>query len=226
VETNVIYNEYRNTSSIDEVDLIMEMHLIGSMSNAFQSEEECEQFLMRSRWANGFSCPRCDHNSFYKVKTRSLLECKECRTQVSITAGTVMHKSKLPLLLWFKAIRILIQDELTYSIPAFANLLSVNYRTAKLVLEKIQLALHKQYARMGKLKTDELNDESLASNIEQLKSEEKIIRVKKNTSSLARFLFRTFRNVKYAEEDMFKKWMYACFSVFLYPHFLGYFQVA
>lgn len=203
----------------------MEMHLLGSMSNAFQSEEECEQFLMRSRWANGFSCPRCDHNSFYKVKTRSLLECKECRTQISITAGTVMHKSKLPLLLWFKAIRKLIQDELTYSIPAFANLLSVNYRTAKLILEKIQLALHKQYARMGKPKTEKLTAESIADNFEQPKSEEKSIRVKKNTSILASFLFRTSRNVKYAEEDMFKKWMHACISVFLYPHFLRYFQV-
>ena len=53
-------------------------------------------------------------------------------------------KSKLPLLLWFKAIRILIQDEMNYSIQEFASLLGVNYRTAKLILEKLQLALHKQ----------------------------------------------------------------------------------
>ena len=32
----------------------MEMHLIGSMDNAFQSEEDCEKFLVKSRWANGF----------------------------------------------------------------------------------------------------------------------------------------------------------------------------
>lgn len=163
---------------------------------------------MRSRWGNGFSCPRCDHNSFYKVKTHGLLECKECRTQISITVGTVMHKSKLPLLIWFKAIRILIQDEMVYSIPAFASLLSVNYRTAKLILEKIQLALYKQYARMGKQKTENLTEESLIGNTEQRKSEEKSIRANKNTSILARFLFRTSRKIKYAEQDMFKKWMH------------------
>ncbi|KRE83922.1 hypothetical protein ASG89_12480 [Paenibacillus sp. Soil766] len=202
----------------------MDMHLIGSMENAFQSEEDCEQFLMSSRWANGFSCPKCDHYSFYKVKTRSLLECKECRAQISITTGTVMHKSKLPLLIWFKAIRILIQDEMIYSIPAFARLLNVNYRTAKLILEKIQIALHKQYARMGYYKAEKLTDESITSN-EQPKSEAKNIRVKKNTSILTRFLFRTSRNVKFAEVDMFKKWMHAFLSVFLYPHFLRYFQV-
>ncbi|OAS16973.1 transposase [Paenibacillus oryzisoli] len=209
----------------------MEMHLISSIDHAFQSEEECEQFLMSSRWANGFSCPRCDHHSFYKVKTRSLLECKECRTQISITAGTVMHKSKLPLLLWFKAIRILIQDEMSYSIPAFASTLGVNYRTAKLMLEKILLALHKQYARMGKYKIEKLNEEPepvvepLVGKMERQMSEGKSVRVKRNTSVVERFLFKNSRNVKYAEQDMFRKWMHAFLSVFLYPHFLRYFQV-
>ena len=144
----------------------MEMYFIGSMDNAFQSEEDCEKFLMKSRWSNGFFCPRCDHDSFYKVKTRSLLECKECRTQISITAGTVMHKSKLPLLLWFKAIRMLIQDEMTYSIPSFASVLGVNYRTAKLILEKLQLALHKQYARMGNKKHRKPTEMSIEEEIE------------------------------------------------------------
>lgn len=204
---------------------MMEMHLINSIDYAFQSEEECEQFLMTSRWANGFSCPRCDHHSFYKVRTRSLLECKECRTQISITAGTVMHKSKLPLLLWFKAIQILIQDELIYSIPAFASLLGVNYRTAKLMLEKIQLALHKQYARMGKYKIEKINEDPEAGSMEQQKCKGKSVRIKRNTSVVARFLFMNSRNVKYAEQDMFRKWMHACLSVFLYPHFLRYFQV-
>lgn len=203
----------------------MEMHLIGSIDNAFQSEEDCEKFLMKSRWANGFFCPRCDHDSFYKVKTRNLLECKECRTQISITAGTVMHKSKLSLLLWFKAIRMLIQDEVTYSIPEFASLLGVNYRTAKLILEKLQLALHKQYARMGNKKQDKPSEDSLDDKIEQHKSEAKSTKPKKNTSILAIFLFKTSRNVRYSEQDMFRKWMHACFSVFLYPHFLRYFQV-
>lgn len=136
-----------------------------------------------------------------------------------------MHKSKLPLLLWFKAIRILIQDEMTYSIPMFARLLGVNYRTAKLIIEKLQLALHKQYARLSNNKHGKPAEESLEDKIEQYSSEENSRKPKKNTSILARFLFKTSRNVRYAEQDMFRKWMQACFSVFLYPHYLRYFQV-
>ena len=127
----------------------MDTYLYESLDDTFKTEEDCVRFLMKRRWADGFCCPSCDNHLFYKVKTRNLLECKECRTQISLTAGTVMHKSKLPLMLWFKAIRALIQDGQTYSIAAFASLLGVNYRTAKLMLEKIQLALYKQYSRMG-----------------------------------------------------------------------------
>jgi transposase-like protein len=201
----------------------MEMHLYDSLDNTFQSEEDCEKFLMKSRWANGFFCPRCDHDSFYEVKTRSLLECKECRTQISITAGTVMHKSKLPLLLWFKAIRMLIQDEMTYSIPTFASLLGVNYRTAKLILEKLRLALHKQYARMGNKKSGEPTGDPSQDKIELI-NEVKKSKQRKNTSILEAYLFKTPRNVRYAEQDMFRKWMHAFFSVYLYPHFLRYFK--
>ncbi|MDR6554576.1 IS1595 family transposase [Paenibacillus qinlingensis] len=203
----------------------MDIQLIGSLNNAFQSEEDCESFIIKSRWANGFFCPRCDHDSFYKIKTRNLLECKECRTQISITAGTIMHKSKLPLLIWFKAIRILIQDEMTYSIPVFASLLRVNYRTAKLILEKLKLALHKQYARMGKQKLVKPIEDSIEVESEQHRLVTDRAKPNKGTSVFDKFLFKNSRNVRLANADMFAKWMHACFSVYLYPYFLRYFQV-
>ncbi|MDR6551046.1 IS1595 family transposase [Paenibacillus qinlingensis] len=206
----------------------MDMCFVDSLDDTFQTEEDCEMFLMKNRWANGFCCPRCDHDSFYKVKTRSLLECKECRTQVSITTGTVMHKSKLSLLLWFKAIRLLIQDDSTYSIPTFAGLLGVNYRTAKLMIEKIQLALYKQYACRSNKKLVNPLEITIEEDGAQSCSENetpKSAQPKGNTSVLAAYLFKTRRNIRYEEQDMFRKWMNGFFSVRLYPHFLRYFQL-
>lgn len=212
----------------------MDTILLDSLANTFQSEEDCEKFLIKSRWSKGFFCPRSDHDSFYKVKTRKLLECKECRTQISITAGTVLHKSKLSLLIWFKAIRLIIEDEMTYTIPLFATTLGVNYRTAKLLLEKIQWALNKRYARYNAIKdsraaeeapegeevAEPINEEN-ASNLQKTPRYNTI----KNTKFLHVYLFRTAKNVRYAEVDLFKKWKDAFFSVYLYPHFLRYFQV-
>ena len=65
--------------------------------------------------------------------------------------------------LTFKAIRALIQERQTYSIAAFASLLGVNYRTAKLMLEKLKLALYKQYSRMGS-RADRMRKQKVESN--------------------------------------------------------------
>jgi hypothetical protein len=197
----------------------MNLYLFESLDDTFKSEEDCVRFLMRRRWANGFCCPRCDHQLFYKVKTRNLLECKECRTQISLTAGTVMHKSKLSLMLWFKAIRALIQDGQTYSITTFASLLGVNYRTAKLMLDKIQLALYKQYSRMGSDRKRNPEESTQSENKDLTSSSRKIV------TNFCTYLFANSKNVKYDEDVLFRKWMNAFLSVYLFPVYLRYYQV-
>ncbi|MBP1962442.1 transposase [Paenibacillus aceris] len=181
----------------------MNLFTFESLDVTFKTEEDCEQFLMKKRWGDGFCCPKCDHHLFYKVKTRNLLECKECRTQISLTAGTVMHKSKLPLMLWFKAIRALIQEKETHTIGSFASLLNVNYRTAKLMLEKIQQALNKQFKRLSKSQGS----------------------TSKKITNFCKFIFVNSKNIKYDEEILFRKWMNAFLSVYLYPVYLRYHQL-
>lgn len=145
-----------------------------------------------------------------------------------------MHKSKLSLLIWFKAIRLIIEDEMTYTIPLFAITLGVNYRTAKLLLEKLQWALNKRYARYDANKDsraakeapegEEVAEAINEENADNLQDPPKYSTIK-NTKLLHVYLFRTARNIKYAEMDLFRKWKDAFFSVYLYPHFLRYFQV-
>lgn len=118
----------------------MEQLFMDMSSYAFCTEEECEEFLLKMRWANGFCCPRCDHNEAFNIRTRKLLECKECRMQVSLTAGTIMHKSKLPLLLWFQAIQLLIKEGVECTASVLSHVLEINYRSAQLLLRKIQFA--------------------------------------------------------------------------------------
>ncbi|MCY9656974.1 hypothetical protein P5G65_33220 [Paenibacillus chondroitinus] len=60
--------------------------------------------------------------------------------QVSLTAGTLMHKSKLPLLLWFQAIQFLIKEGVECTASALSHVLEINYRSAQLLLKKIQFA--------------------------------------------------------------------------------------
>jgi transposase-like protein len=56
------------------------------------------------RWPDGFRCPSCGHGKGWELATKPFTwECASCRRQTSVTAGTVMHASKLPLTVWFWA---------------------------------------------------------------------------------------------------------------------------
>src|SRR5678815_5797189 len=61
-------------------------------------------YLADARWPDGFRCPDCDHDKGWELSTKAFTrECASCRRQTSVTAGTVMHASKLPLTVWFWA---------------------------------------------------------------------------------------------------------------------------
>jgi hypothetical protein len=59
-------------------------------------------FLFKRRWPDGFVCPGCGKRCAVGLKSRPRLhECLDCGRQTSVTAGTTMHRSKLPLTAWF-----------------------------------------------------------------------------------------------------------------------------
>lgn len=69
----------------------------------FASDEACREYLVQSRWPDGFVCPQCSAKSAWLNKRRYLFECQGCGRQTSPTAGTVMHRSHLPIQEWFWA---------------------------------------------------------------------------------------------------------------------------
>jgi hypothetical protein len=68
----------------------------------FASEAQCADYLRTIRWPAGFICPRCESPTGYTLAKRRVTECRNGH-QVSLTAGTSMHRNKLPLTLWFHA---------------------------------------------------------------------------------------------------------------------------
>ncbi len=69
----------------------------------FGREAQCIQALSQSRWPLGFECPECGSPRGHALKARPLMQCAVCRHQVSVTAGTIFHSTKLPLRVWFLA---------------------------------------------------------------------------------------------------------------------------
>lgn len=69
----------------------------------FHSDEICLQYLIESRWPDGFVCPHCNQEGGWWLERYARFECKKCHKQVSPLAGTLLHRSHLPVHLWFWA---------------------------------------------------------------------------------------------------------------------------
>jgi len=78
------------------------MTTVFEFEKKFAAEDDCFNYLYNKRWPQGFVCPRCQHTEAYRLKKRKLMQCKACKYQASVTAGTIFHKMRLPLrtLIW------------------------------------------------------------------------------------------------------------------------------
>lgn len=107
----------------------------------FRTESSCRKYVFRLRWPDGFVCPVCGHSGFYSLPTRNLLQCTACKRQTSVTAGTVMHKTRTPLRVWFLAMYFMSCDKRGVSALQFSKRTGVSYYVAWTMLHKIRKAM-------------------------------------------------------------------------------------
>lgn len=77
---------------------------VGSFRAAFPDETSCRDFLFRQRYPAGFTCEDCGGTRFEWLDSKRLICVRRgCRSKVSLTAGTILHGTRKPLLDWFHA---------------------------------------------------------------------------------------------------------------------------
>lgn len=115
---------------------------------SFGAEAQCREALRLARWPQGFVCPRCTATAHYVVSrgVRRRYQCTACGHQTSLTAGSLMDNTKLPLTLWFLAIYLISQAKTGISSLALMRQLGVSYPTAWLLHQKINRAMTSQDA--------------------------------------------------------------------------------
>src|SRR5271154_4117929 len=108
----------------------------------FPNDESCATFLFKRRWPEGFVCPGCGERRAALLKTRTrLYECLDCGRQTSVTAGTIMHRSKLPLTAWFCAAHLMTTHSNGMSARQLEDQLGVTYKTAWLLTQKLRRSM-------------------------------------------------------------------------------------
>jgi transposase-like protein len=115
---------------------------LAELQNRFATEEDCRRYLVECRWPDGFHCPRCAHSEAYELNTRGLLQCKACRNQSSATAGTVLHRARVPLHPWFSAAYLVTTHTPGFSALQLQRQLGISrYETAWTMLQRLRRAM-------------------------------------------------------------------------------------
>jgi transposase-like protein len=108
----------------------------------FPDEAACRAYLFASRWPDGFCCPACGGGEIGAEHRRRLWQCRECGRQTSVTAGTAMHKTRLPLTLWFWAAYLVATHGPGISALKLQRQLGISrYETAWTILHKLRRAM-------------------------------------------------------------------------------------
>lgn len=110
----------------------------------FPDETACLQYLERMRWPNGFVCEKCSVlGEPFKIAVRPrVLKCRSCFYETSVTAGTVMHRSKTSILVWFWAAYLVSTQTPGISAMELQKKLGIaRYETAFQILHKLRSAM-------------------------------------------------------------------------------------
>lgn len=133
------------------------MLTIIEFNNQFPDETACFNYLYKKKWPSGFICPKCQHTEAYYIKTRKLMQCKKCKHQASITAGTIFHKLRQPLLILMWACYWIATTKKGISAKELQRKLGLGgYQTAWTLLHKIRNAMESsgQYPITGDVEFD------------------------------------------------------------------------
>lgn len=105
------------------------------------TDSDCRELLERLRWPNGMYCPRCGGTGISEVRRRPVYDCNACRHQFSVTSGTIMHDSHLPLRKWFAAIYLMCESKKGISALQLHRTLGIARKTAWYLGHRIRAAM-------------------------------------------------------------------------------------
>jgi transposase-like protein len=112
------------------------------------------------RWPEGCHCPECPKAKVHFKPSTALFECYECGWQTSATAGTIFHKSRVPLRKWFRALFLMATSSKGVSMLNLKKHLGIrSYRTVWTMGHKIRRAMMQrddQYKLRGKVEVDQM----------------------------------------------------------------------
>lgn len=109
----------------------------------YGTEAKCYRALYQWRWPHGFRCPACTGQvrSRFRRGAQVYYQCRACRHQTTLTAGTLFEGTKLSLRTWMLALHLLTATKTNLAALELMRHLGVNYKTAWRMKHKIMQAM-------------------------------------------------------------------------------------
>jgi len=110
----------------------------------FNDDDAAREHLETLLWPEGPTCPRCGvfgdriTKLMGKSTRRGVYKCKDCRKPFSVTVGTVMERSKVPLAKWVLAAQLMASSKKGMSAKQIERMLGCNYETAWFLFHRLR----------------------------------------------------------------------------------------
>ena len=119
------------------------MNLLAVMA-LYPDQQACIAHLERVRWGNRPACPYCGSLDVARKREGELVgrwNCHDCKDSFNALAGTVMQKTKIPLVKWFAAIALIVNAKKSLSSCQLARDLEMNQGTAWYLMQRVRAAM-------------------------------------------------------------------------------------
>lgn len=113
----------------------------------FNTEDKARDFLEKMRWPDGrIVCPKCGVKGAYRNGDMKTYVCRdqECVNRFSVTVGTMMENTKLPLAKWFGAIWLITAHKKGISSCQLARDLGIGQKAAWFLNHRIRQMVTEQ----------------------------------------------------------------------------------
>jgi len=112
----------------------------------YHDETAAREHLETVLWPNGPHCPRCGvmGDRITKLQGKStrpgVYKCKDCRKPFSVTVGTVMERSHIPLSQWVMAAHFMAASKKSMSAHQLHRMLDTSYEAAWFLFHRLREA--------------------------------------------------------------------------------------
>jgi transposase-like protein len=130
-----------------------EPSILEQLASAYGDEQKARELLERLRWPHGPVCPHCQNakdkrisrlvaqNGRKKAVRPGVYFCGACRRQFTVTVGTVLEGTHVPLAKWVLALFLFCSSKKSLSANQIHRMVGVTYKTAWFMCHRMRFAM-------------------------------------------------------------------------------------